>query len=128
MQNTIKTFEDACKALNIKPEDVLHSAHSDALQKDIKAVNAFMKLTIIARALNEGWEPNWNDWNERKYYPWFNMGDRNASPGVGFSCHDFVTGHVASSVSSRLCYKNYDLAQYAGKQFIELYKEYMLIS
>jgi hypothetical protein len=69
----VKTFEDACEVLGIRPEDVLHSAHSDYLETEIDAINAFAKLTVIVRALNEGWKPDWNNSSEYKYYPWFNM-------------------------------------------------------
>ena len=36
-------------------------------EKEIKSNEAFIKLTTIAKALNEGWVPDWNDWSENKY-------------------------------------------------------------
>jgi len=114
----IKTFKDACKALNITFNP------SPELSKDELA---YQKLKIIAKALNEGWQPNWNDWSEWKYYPWFQMGNNGASPGVGFSFDDCGLGSTASRVGSRLCFKTSELAKYAGKQFEEIYKDYYLI-
>ena len=105
MKDTIKTLEDACKALNIEFKPV------EGLTKDELA---YQKLKIIAKALNEGWEPNWNNWDEWKYYPWFRMGDRDGSPGVGFSCSGYGYVSGASSVGSRLCFKTRELAEYAG--------------
>jgi hypothetical protein len=57
----IKTFEDACKALKIN-----FTPAADLTKDEL----AYMKLKIIAKALNEGWVPNWNNWDEWKYYPW----------------------------------------------------------
>lgn len=123
MKETIKTFEDACKALNISTQlpDV-----SMLPSNEQKAIIAHYKLTVIARALNEGWKPNWDNDDERKYYPWFNMGEA-AAPGVGFSFYGCGGVGGLSTVASRLCFKTSELAEYAGQQFTELYKEYFLI-
>ncbi|WP_317899445.1 hypothetical protein [Aurantibacillus circumpalustris] len=114
----IKTFEDALKALK------LGFTPPEGLSKDELA---YMKLKIIAQALNDGWKPNWNNWDEWKYYPWFRMGDDGGSPGVGFSDNDYGLVYSNSTVGSRLCFKSSELAEYAGKQFEELYKDYYLI-
>lgn len=114
----IKTFEDACKALKLK------FTTPAGLTKDEVA---YLKLKIIAKALNEGWEPNWNNWDEWKYYPWFCMGDNGASPGVGFSYGGYDLVRTTSGVGSRLCFKTRELAKYAGQQFLEIYKDYMLV-
>ncbi|MFL0088524.1 hypothetical protein V2550_07605, partial [Tenacibaculum maritimum] len=29
---------------------------------------------LLCKSLNEGWNPNWDNSNEHKYYPWFKMG------------------------------------------------------
>jgi hypothetical protein len=61
----IKSFEDACKHLRLNPNDL---PVVDMLpEKDRKSIIAFYKLTIIIRALNEGWEPDWSNWDEWKY-------------------------------------------------------------
>jgi len=124
MNNKIKSFEDACKALGISTNLPEVSALPVNQQKAIKA---HYMLMIIAEALNEGWKPNWNDWNEYKYYPWFKMGNDGASPGVGFSYVGCGDADAVSDVGSRLCFKTSELAKYAGKQFEELYKDYYLI-
>lgn len=76
----------------------------------------YQRLVVIAKALNEGWTPNWNDGLEAKHYPYFDMED-------GFSCLDYGYYYVhCSRVGSRLCYRNSDLARYAGTQFLDIYK------
>ena len=74
----IKTFEDACKAERLDPKEVIHDFKSYP-REDRKAMIAHSKLVIIARAINKianngkRWKPNWNDYNQFKYYPWFDM-------------------------------------------------------
>jgi len=121
--SNIKTFEDACKALNLDSEKVLPD-FSLFPEKHQKAMTAHAKLVIIAEALNDGWTPDWVNREWDKYYPWFNMG---GSSGSGFSfigCDDWFS---LSGSGSRLCFKSRYLAQYAGEQFLELFKDYFLI-
>lgn len=122
----IKSFEDACAALELT--DALPDV-SALPEKHRSALVAHYKLIIIAQAINEGWEPNWNDNNEYKYFPWFEVDANDKNPaGFGFSYANFDYWLTFTAVGSRLCFKTRDLALYAGKQFAELYKEYFLIS
>lgn len=125
MENQIKTFEDACKALSI-PTTL---PQVDALpEKHRKAIVANYQLYVIAQALNEGWEPNWNDFSERKYYPWFDMETYGDAPvGSGFSFLGYDCDYTNTFVGSRLCFKSRELAEYAGKQFESIYKDVYLI-
>lgn len=117
----VKTYEDACKVVGIAPLKL--SDFKFLPEKDRKPSYAFHQITTIAKALNEDWVPNWDNENEYKYYPWFRMG----SSGVGFSADDYGDWFAYSSVGSRLCFKNRDLAVYAGKQFEEIYRDFMVI-
>lgn len=76
---------------------------------------------LITKSLNDGWAPNWDNDNEVKYVPWFYMGG-----SAGFRYHDCGGWFSYSNVGSRLCFKSSDLAEYAGKQFTEVYKQFML--
>jgi hypothetical protein len=117
----VKSFEDACTVLGIDPADVLHSSHSQFLDKHISSINAYCKLIVITSALNEGWIPDWDDDSEEKHYPWFFM------QGSGFRLYDVYYGYHDSNVGSRLCFRDSSLAEYAAKQFNDIYKEFMLI-
>jgi hypothetical protein len=110
----VKTYEDACKVLGLNPSDQLPSTNS----KDAAAIIAYAKLFIIARALNEGWVPDWNNSSQYKYYPWFDM-----RAGSGFSNDVYGGSYTTSGVGSRLCFKSEELARYAGKQFLSIYKD-----
>lgn len=112
----IKSFEDACADQGVNIDEFYENCKGLTLDEI-----AYRKLKIIARALNEKWEPNWDNSNEYKYYPYFDM--RSASSGFGFShsaCDRWIT---ATSCGSRLCFKSEKLAKYAGTQFTSIYKE-----
>jgi hypothetical protein len=84
IEEKIKSFEDACAALNINPEALPEV--SALPEKHRKALIAHYKLITITEALNEGWQPNWNDRSEYKYTPWFEVDANAANPsGFGFS-------------------------------------------
>lgn len=125
----IKSFEDACTALNLNSAEEIPFAQPK--NRDQKAVNAAAKIFIIAKALNERWVPDWYNWDEYKYYPWFDMSpekddeEETAVGGSGFSFVDCDSGD--SSVGSRLVFKTRDLARYAGTQFLDIYRDLMII-
>ena len=120
----IKTFEDACKKLNVDPTAL--PDFSILPEKHRKALLAHTKLVLIAEALNDGWKPNWEDSSELKYYPWFDM--RAAPSGSGLSFDGDGRTYTFSDVGSRLCYQTDDIAAYAGEQFLDLYADYFLIA
>lgn len=125
MEN-IKTFEDACKVLNLDPKTCLPDV-SGIPADDQDAITAHCKLIIIAKALNGDWTPDWSDHSQGKFYPWFDVkADKNNKSGLGLSYGDYVYSVSASSVGSRLSYRTRELATYAGKQFLEIYKTYFL--
>jgi hypothetical protein len=121
----VKTFEDVCEELGIDTDGALpykEPKEGDlySLSADKIATNAFVKVSLIAKALNEGWWPNWDDSNEYKYYPWFDMRD---GSGSGFSGSAYHGSHSNTGVGSRLCFKSRELCEYAAKQFEEVYKQ-----
>ena len=120
MKSKIKSFEDACKALKIdskKTPDV-----SMIPEKHQKSIIAYYKLIIIAEALNEGWVPDWENRAEYKYFPWLSF-----SSGSGFRYDVYVVWSTYAGVGSRLCFKSALLAEYAAKQFVEEYNDYIML-
>jgi hypothetical protein len=113
----IKTFEDACSAANEDPNDPKFSTGTvDEI--------AFKKLKVITKALNPvGFKPDWNNSNQYKWTPWFYMN----SPGFRFNgsiCD--VTG-TGTTGGSRLCFASEEISNYAGKQFLSLYSDMMIL-
>ncbi len=114
----IKTYEDACRELDIPltPERCKGMTEDEA---------AYYSLKVIARALNEGWEPDWNNKEQEKWYPWFET-TNGASAGLACSATNHPVSRTTANLGSRLCFKTEALAKYAGKQFINLYEKYLL--
>jgi hypothetical protein len=123
---TIKSFEDACKKLNLDPEKLPDvTMVPEEFRKAI--INGY-KLYIIYKAINDGWAPNWNNSSEWKYYPWFWV-DASAALSSGFSfstsyCH---YTYASTTVGSRLCTDSSEKALYIAKTFQDEYKEFFLI-
>jgi hypothetical protein len=113
----VKTFKDACDIAGIT-EDVRALLAYNGVDKDMLATQAHAKVVIVAKALNEGWTPDFSNSNQAKYYPWMKF-----SPGVGFSCNDYGHVYSSSSVGSRLCFKSSELAKYAAEQFQDIYND-----
>lgn len=121
IQERVKSYEDACLELGLNPYDLPKVDNCE--HEDRASIIAFYKLTIIARALNEGWKPNWQDSDERKYYPWFNVTN---PAGFVYSSYNYATTSAHAAIGSRLCLKTHELATYFGKQFEKLWAEYLL--
>ncbi|HEX5555318.1 MAG TPA: hypothetical protein VFX43_18915 [Chitinophagaceae bacterium] len=114
----IKSYEAACKALNQDPTLPEFPALSAA---EKKAAIAHYKLVIIAKALNGEWKPDWGDWGQDKYFPWFDFRDGR------FVFNSVNYFYSYSYLGSRLCFRDRDTAKYAATQFIDLYNDYYLL-
>ena len=111
----IKTFEDAMEATGRKEMPDFSSFPEDMR----KHFEALFKMVVIVEALNEGWKPDWDDYNECKYYPWFEMSPSSfAFDGSGCDYGDACAGS-----GSRLKLKSRELAKYCGEQFKDIWKD-----
>lgn len=86
----ITSYEDACKVLNIQPinEEVFNAFPKE----DQRSMLAYHKLTVITRALNNGWKPNWDDQNEWKYYPLF----RYVNAGLSYANTPYAAAYTTA--------------------------------
>lgn len=121
MNQKIKTFEDACAAQNLDP-NTLPDVSAIPENYQTSTIAAY-KLMIVAEALNEGWKPDYSNWNQYKYEPWFEW----SSSAGGFVSGDYVLWFARTAVGPRLVFKDAETAKYAGQQFIDLYNEWMKI-
>ena len=116
---TIKSFEDACKALGIEPNLPEVSNLPEDMQKPTVAA---YKLMIIYKAINNGWKPDWSNSDEYKYFPWFRVLSSGFGFVVSFCDYDFTD----TTVGSRLCTDSSEKALYIARQFEQEYKDYFL--
>lgn len=142
VKERIKTFADAAKAVGIEDPEEWESGYSD-VEPDILA---YFKLRIITKALNEGWEPKFIP-GEYRWAPYFLLYTKeeiekmnaetrarvvyrsNASAfadgGVSFANAFNDSASVYAYIGSRLAFKSEELAEYAGKQFTEIYADFI---
>ena len=117
----IKTFEDACECLGINSNNLPDTSHLE--YEFSKPIIAHYKLIIIFKAVNNGWTPDWTNPNEYKYFPWFGF----VSSGAGLSYCDCHYSNTHTHVGSRLCTDKSEKAEFLGKQFKDLYEDYLLL-
>lgn len=147
----VRTFNDAIEELGEAHEAV--KAYRDIewkLGKEHKDLLAYLKLRIITEALNEGWKPQFTG-GERRWYAWYELltkeemdamsdkekeerrcvgrsgGGANVIGGLVCSNANGASSVSNSVNSSRLTFKSEELAEYAGKQFAEIYADYCFI-
>ena len=118
----ITCFEDALAETGAVSPNMQILLDYNGIEEDLLAAQALVKLTIIAMVLNEGWKPNWSNQNEYKYYPWFKY-DGSAFVFGGVVCDSYG---ASTAGASRLCFKSKELAEYAGRTFINKYKNLIL--
>ena len=141
----IKTVEDALRSLGTSEEDIPDFFNKfESLGNDVVV---YMKLRVIAEALNEGWKPSFTV-NEYRWYPWFvfytkdeihNMDKEERKRlwliggysydgsvcGLAYSGSSDAWSIANSNVSARLAVKSEELADYFGKQFIGIWADYV---
>lgn len=114
----ILTVEDVLADHGLTVEEF--DEQCENLEEDEKA---YRILKLLAKSLNQGWVPDWNNPSESKYYAWFEM---RGSSGFRFGGYDLWLTY--SYVGSRLCFKTRELAEHAGKHFTAVYKQFMVIN
>ena len=94
--------------------------------KHIEALIALNELFTIAQAWNkeDGFVPDFSDWNQAKWYPWFKY-DKDAAGFVHASTHN-TPSCASASFGSLLCFKSSARAAQFGKQFDDLYNAVFL--
>lgn len=114
----IKSYEDACKVLGLKPlADEVFNAFPKAEREDVKA---YHQLSVITKAINEGWEPDWTNRKEEKFGPYMYTN----IAGLACAAADHTPSPAYANIGSRLCFPDYKRAAYAVATFGELYKAY----
>ena len=148
IKGRVKTFDDAFRILGDKHELVRAYKNlivSNCMSRDIIA---YAQLSIIAEALNEGWKPTFDE-DEYRFYAWFYIYTESEYEELDDDkkkgCHVvgrsknllYTSGGLAclntyslslcsySYDGSRLAFKTRELAQYCGKQFIDIWADFL---
>lgn len=152
----IKTFEDACNELGRMAEkgddtaaNLLSDYESNGNNILVKQTLATMKLSIIAHALNEGWQPQFTT-NECRFAPWFYLytkkemdkmdevnkkkmflfgvrSNYGAYCGLAYAYSNATWSSTYANLSACLAVKSEALAKYFGQQFIDIWSDYVAL-
>lgn len=151
IKDKVKTFEDAVAILGdehplVAQFRVIESSFKEA--DNNLHLFAYARLVIIAEALNEGWKPKF-DGDECRYYPWFyiytkkeyeeldedekkdcrvvgrSYSNARANGGVVCANANVASSYSYTSYGSRLAFKTRELAEYCGKQFIDIWEKFL---
>lgn len=132
INEVITDFESAREMLGLKALGFLNKFDdvtkliSDINPKHVKTLIALNELFTIAEAWNkeDGFFPNFSDWEQDKWFPQFRYND----DAAGFVCADaqymsthYTPTNVAAYINSCLCFKTSKRAEQFGKQFEDLY-------
>lgn len=150
IRKRIKTFHDAyCELGNEHPFVKSYEKYVNTASGEEADVIAYLKLRIICAALNEGWKPQFTD-DEYRWYPLFTLwkeeelkdkseewkagkklwlfgGASDAASSCGLASaysYDAWTNSY-SGCSARLAVKSEELAEYFGKQFIDIWADFL---
>lgn len=150
---TIKSYEDACEVLGEEPilnetTRMMYNNLENLIGEFPKHIIALMKLETISRALwGKDFQPKPDaEGSTWYYYPWFALytkkeiegmtekdkgallsadADNGAYAGFG-SLYAYDRSSIANATFGfRLCQETEEKAIYFGRQFIELWAEYM---
>lgn len=148
----VKTYEDAVRELgNDHPlVEAASSAEWRFTNSEDKDIIAYLKLRVIVAALNDGWKPQFVP-GELRWYPWYELiskdeydamsedekqerrcvgrsvNSADAYGGLVYSSANYASSSSNANDGSRLAFKTEALAEYAGKQFAELFADFCFI-
>ena len=110
----VTTWEDAAAIYGVDPTKLPFPTPYNDLER---AVNSFWQASIITDVINEGWVPNYEDKNERKYEIVFEY-----KPGFGFSLSCTLDLYSHTCVGARLVFQTPEKAKYVAERFIHIYQ------
>lgn len=137
------TLDEARMVANDACDNEEKSLYNEVITPDLIA---YVKLRAIAQVLNEGWTPKFTT-DEYRWFPWFYLytqdeidkmseekrsrvvlrSDNGASAGggVAYAHAGSDSSNAVSSYGSRLAFKTEELAVYAGKQFTDIWADFV---
>lgn len=148
---SIKTYEDACEALGVEPifNEPNPIMNLYGVEYEVEPhIIALMKLETISRALwGKTWKPEPDaDGSKWFYYPVFTLytqqeienmdedkrggllsarANSGAVAGFGYLYTNSRSSNAHADYGFRLCQEDSEKAKYFGRQFLELWAEYL---
>ncbi len=117
LSKKVKNYHDLCIQYKIK--ELTEKDFTFLPQEQIKKALAQHKIQNICKFFNGSWIPNWSNYNEYKHYPYFSI---TSSGGLVFHGCDYGCSAFGGEPGF---YQSYDIAEFCGKTFIDVYKDLM---
>ncbi len=124
MFSKIKTVKAALKKMGTSMEAIqaMFAGIPDAARR-AHAINTYVLETVI-EAINEGWQADWSNTNEWKYYPWWRIEAGKVSSAVGLSYDGCGNSVTRAHVGARLVFQSVDRVKHMVQYFKPLYEAY----
>ena len=143
----VSCWDDVVRELGYDPVERLldHTERGDGFNFEPDEI-AYIKLKAIATVLNEGWTPQFTT-DEYRWFPWFYLYTQDeidkmseekrsrvvlrssyyacAYGGVACALALYDSSSAYAYYGSRLAFKTEELAVYAGKQFTEIWADFV---
>ena len=143
----VTCWDDVVRELGYDPVERLldHTERGDGFNFEPDEI-AYIKLKAIATVLNEGWTPQFTT-DEYRWFPWFYLYTKDeidkmseekrsrvvlrsnnlayAVGGGACACAHHDSSLAYTYYGSRLAFKTEELAVYAGKQFTEIWADFV---
>ena len=125
----IKTFTDAVEELGSEHPLVKQYMAANGNEAFTRNTIAYMKLLIIAAALNEGWFPDLLN-KDMRWYPWYSIIPRSENSwsrcSLAYAASYAAWPNSSADCSAILAVKSKEISDYFGNQFIDIWVEYLL--
>ena len=120
VSNKIPDYEAAKRFIGI-----VHNVTTSINPKHQKALIALNALFTIAEAWNkaDNFFPDYENTNQYKWFPWF---QKRGTAGFVCAHTDYAASGASAYFGSRLCFQTEERAEQFGKQFIDLWNDFLL--
>lgn len=119
--NLVTSFEEACKIKGLDPEKVIPDFSCYPEEFRAPAI-AHAKMLIVLDVIKEGHKFDYNNRDEEKWYPWWDMEKDKNNPS-GFRLYVAYYVYSLSFVCARLSLRSRKEIQHAVKHFEGLYRD-----
>ena len=125
----IKTFTDAVDELGSENPLVKQYMAANGNESFTRNTIAYIKLQIVAAALNEGWFPDLLN-KDMRWYPWYSIIPRSENSwsrcSLAYAASYAAWPNSSADCSAILAVKSKEISDYFGNQFIDIWEEYLL--
>lgn len=124
LREKINSYEDACAIKGIQPLTI--DAFNQLPENQQSAAFSRHRVETVIEILKQGREFDWNDYEQGKWFPYFDLETYNdGRENDGFVLDDVCHGYDLTFVGARLCSFSREDAKHVATIMLEDYKAFM---